>query len=202
MEAEVFALLLREFSRAAYERLKNSPPTTEFPSSQRGNFRELTPEKVAAKIAENPNRYDFIETNEYVYCYPFNAHAKVWYPVISFAADFTGTRPVVQFITFVISGPDAWIGVRFDVPHRDQGTHDYFHAQFSRGSHPGEIRLRGAATLPFSWPAIPVDARTPVQLLLCAFGSYFKRSLLNELVATAGRGMDQLKSMHIVSWRP
>jgi hypothetical protein len=199
MEADVFALLLREFARAVAERRKRYPPESEFPPAQRGNFRELTPEKVVART-KNVTRYDFIAVNEYVYCEPFKAHAEWWHPVISVAVDFTQDRPNVQLITFLISGPDAWLGVRFDVPHVTVGTHDYFHAQFSRGIHAGDIKLRDAATLPFQWPAIPIDARTPVQMLICAFGSYLKRNTLRELVTTAGRGLDQLNNMHMTKW--
>lgn len=65
------------------------------------------------------------------------------------------------------------IGVRFEGPE-GPGKHNYFHAQWFSSFEKGSARLPGCPVwLPDSHPAIPIPAKSAVDILCCALKSFY-----------------------------
>lgn len=125
----------------------------------------------------NPT-FDMAASSQFVYLTPYSKHGNVYVPLLAVDADYTRTplRPKVS-VSILLYGEVATrvqcISYRFDVPNQTVGDHSFFHLQFAWGPWKNERKHRHA----IDWisqtdPSIPLDATTPVEMLLSSIISF------------------------------
>lgn len=125
------------------------------------------------------------DTSDYIYG-PVSRVGGLWLPVVSLAWNFGHTSPVLRFrvAMFVLAGSRLKAsGSRFETPEHGP-RHMYFHVQ--------QINAFGSSgrSLPVTGPvnvrqlAIPVDAISPVSLVLAALVALYDTGFVGDLVTS------------------
>jgi hypothetical protein len=116
---------------------------------------------------------------------PVSSVGGIWLPVISVAWDFEHDPAVLRFRVALFvehEGKLAASGQRYETPEGIDGMHNYCHVQPIAAFGKGGSLLPGPAPVNESQPAIPLDARSPVSVILAAlialYGIDFIRTAL------------------------
>lgn len=121
-------------------------------------------------------------------------------PVLTWTFDFGLARPQASLYLALLQVPEVSgqlqaLGLRFETPEEGgdgaESAHNYWHAQVTRGftrERPLEDRGRALCPewLPDSYPAFPLPATTPAELLVCVLISLYGAGLAHGRSA-AGR---------------
>lgn len=133
---------------------------------------------------------DLLSSGRFVYL-EANKKGSWSIPVLTVKYDFSGEPELLRLRLALCAlvadeNPLQAIGLRFETPE-GEGLHSYYHVQmiesFSKGVE--EHRIPGAAWIPQRIPAIPVDAMSPITLLLAFLLSLYGMAHL-QLLRQAG----------------
>ena len=131
-------------------------------------------------IDTSARKFSMVDANRFVYLTPYAMHANTYLPLMAVEADYSSAaRPTVAIHSLLYMrsltnpGEIRCISYRFDVPNRTVGDHSFFHMQFAWGANEGKKKR----TSPERWiskkdPGIPIDATTPVEMLLSSIISF------------------------------
>ncbi len=73
------------------------------------------------------------------------------------------------------------LGYRFESPEGERGIHHYYHAQIVRGLINDFPPQECSGWLPTSQPAFPIDAKNPIQLILCLLITLYGNNYISQL---------------------
>jgi hypothetical protein len=145
-------------------------------------------------------RIDFAPTRKFLYLRS-PARGDAVLPVLTACFDFDRSLPEVRLQTALFalqSSSPAAIGVRYETPE-GIGLHSYFHAQPFKAFAKGPPLPSAPPWLPTSTPTIPLDASTPVQLLVCLVASLYGYTDTAQLVGDVWELKEHAENMSM--WR-
>jgi hypothetical protein len=110
-------------------------------------------------------------------------------PILSVEYNYAVETPelTLKVALFLISENDdketlQAIGYRFETPH-EQERHHYYHVQPIKGFERDNNRwnLPGTEWVPTDYPAFPMDAQDPIELLVCMLVSLYDLAIIKNL---------------------
>lgn len=128
----------------------------------------------------------------FLYLQPMESDGK-WLPILRLTCDLEGSRPRVWLrvgLFHLDPGSQLAIGFRFESPEGEgEGKHSYYHAQLITGferdrqfyAYHTDSDMFPLTKLPTKFPALPLDAKDPVMLVLCLLLSLYGRKCLGRL---------------------
>ena len=121
-------------------------------------------------------QFDMTIVNRFVYLTPYPKHNNVYLPLLAAEADYTSGgrgKASVSVLLYGETGNDIQcLSYRFDVPNRTEGDHSFFHMQFSWGPREEKHHRHAIKWISKKDPSIPLDATTPIEMLLSSIISF------------------------------
>jgi hypothetical protein len=136
---------------------------------------------------------------KYLYLNPIEDQAHV--PVLSIAYDFGRSIPEVRIrlgLFFFHEGKIRAFGYRFESPE-GPGSHHYYHAQLINGFEKDEPFPGWDTWMPTSCPTFPLDADSPVKLLLSLLIALYGVSYISRIKPLVNGIGNHLDEMHFHS---
>lgn len=153
------------------------------------NYRKITDRKLENMLTKDaPNTLSMFDKNVFIYLPPIEK-GDIYVPILSVEYDYAVAMPEVslKIALFLISETDGKdtlkaIGYRFETPHKNV-RHHYYHIQHINGFSRSDSRwkLPGNEWVPTEYPAFPIDAQDPIQLLVCLLVSLYDRAIIKNL---------------------
>jgi hypothetical protein len=149
---------------------------------------------------------DFKDALKFMYLRPIEKGTSM-VPVVSLKANFARSIPEVRIrlaLFLLDAGHIRSIGYRFEAPEGPgTGRHDYYHVQPIHEVHRDKtgFALSTPSWLPVVHPAWPIDAKSPVSLVIGLLFSLYGLPFHNELVTypMAGNLKTYLESTHYLN---
>lgn len=182
-------------SYSAAERELRRRVSAEFPPIDRHTLAELVDHRrgESVTVGDDNSRYIFG---------PISRIGGEWLPVMSVTWDFGATPAVLRLraAMFVVGGTKLRAsGNRFETPEGPGGLHNFYHAQPINAFGTSGKALPGPPPVNMSQPAMPLDASSPVSLLLAAIVALYDVALVREAllhVQLARRYVGELRCLN------
>ena len=156
--------------------------------SAAGKYRKINSRELEAILTQGESKtLSLLDSNAFIYLPPVTKGG-CFVPILCVEYDFDAETPIISlkvalFLMVEKDGKDSpqAIGYRFETPHH-QGRHHYYHIQpidgFGRSS---RWKLPGTEWIPTDYPAFPIDAHDPIELLVCLLVSLYDLAIINNL---------------------
>jgi len=135
-----------------------------------------------------PRTVNMLNNNAFIYLPPIDKGG--WLvPILCVEYNYAGGTPELSLkvALFLISEDDdketlQAIGYRFETPH-ERERHHYYHIQPINGFDRDNNRwiLPGTEWVPTNYPAFPIDAQDPIELLVCMLVSLYDLAIIKNL---------------------
>jgi len=151
-------------------------------------FRKVSSRELEALLNTGaPSKVNLIDNNAFI-CLPPIEKGDCFVPILCVEYDYSLVVPELhlRIALFLISEGDGdetlkAIGYRFETAHtRDR--HHYCHLQhINKLGQRNRYTLPGVEWIPTEYPAFPIDAQDPIQLLVCMLVSLYDVDIIKNL---------------------
>jgi len=151
------------------------------------NYRKIRDRELEALLLSAPLGLRLLDRNVFIYL-PAIEKGTCFVPILGVEYDYSLHPPEIHLkvALFLISENDGLetlnaIGYRFETPHEGV-RHRYCHIQhIIRFDQSERYKLPGAEWVPWEYPAFPVDAQDPIELLICMLVSLYDIDIIKKL---------------------
>lgn len=170
------------------DNIQNTSEKVQKIQEQTGVFRKITDRELEAMLSTGaPRTVSMLENNAFIYLPPAKK-GDCFVPILCVEYDYAIEMPKLslKIALFHISENDdkrplQAIGYRFETSH-EQERHHYCHIQHINGfGHSDRYKLPGTEWVPMEYPAFPIDAQNPIELLVCLLVSLYDLDIINDL---------------------
>jgi hypothetical protein len=143
------------------------------PQGLMSKYPRLANRREIEELTQNEDAWDLLGSNLHLYLRQIKA-TRTYTPILSFSYSVTETRLRLRIALFTTLGGRTFAcGFRMEAPE-GIGDHHYYHVQWIRMFPDKTKALPGCPDwIPESYPAIPLDAGSPAELLLCMLLSLY-----------------------------
>jgi len=151
-------------------------------------FRKINSRELEAILTQDESEtVSLLDSNSFVYLPPIEKGG-CFVPILCIEYNFDAETPIVSlkvalFLMVENDGKDELkaIGYRFETPHK-HSRHHYYHLQpidgFDRSD---RWKLPGSEWVPTNYPAFPLDAEDPIELLICLLVSLYDLKIIKAI---------------------
>ena len=151
-------------------------------------YRKIGSRELEAILTRGePKTVSLLNCRGFVYLPPIDKGG--WLvPILSVEYNYSADNPQVSlkvalFLLVEVAGKENLraIGYRFETPHGGD-RHNYYHVQPIDGfGHSDRWKLPGTDWVPTDYPAFPIDAQDPIQLLISMLVSLYDHAFVQDI---------------------